>query len=559
MTKRILFLLTALALFAASALAQELTYSGDVQIKLNQNNFQSEEELAAEITVFNNEEFPIADAYVVVEIAKGGEFSYPSQFASSDNVFFEEKVSGINLAPNSSKKIEFTYELPDNISPGSYRLDVYFKNVRTGIIGYAHIFTNPESAYFSVLGAGSFPSARIVRDETVFNDVLGPVGFPVEADESITGKVFVANDSDSALSDLKLVVSVCEWDDTACEEFVETKEVAVGPLVAGQEKEIAVGLQPLGKTSAYAVRLELLQGNQLLSLYRNRIIVVGPGKRIHKVYLNNFYFKRGETVEINALVGPSPDHFNNPVLAGSSLVLSVKDVESGNSLFSETIGLEGNGKFVKKSASFTAESELKKIEVCGKVVKGTVQYDEYCFEVDAELFAETQEATIATNWKYDGDTFKLSLEFCALTPSKFVQPIKMNYYLQQNGQTIEKGDIEAEGCAEEEVVVSIGKYELIVNNLETKKQSAETIDIVTYLQSCENVNCDDGNACTQDNCTTGKCSQEVLPDGSACENGQCQSGECVESRLPLEYLVVGIVGLAIIFFGYTYLKGRKEE
>ncbi len=576
MIKRIFLLLAVLAVFTAGASAEELNYNGSASVRLNQQAFHSGEELNAQIELFNNEKFPIADSYIVMEIVKGGEFQYPSQLFDGDNVVFEQKIAAINLAQKGSKKIEFKYKFQESMPNGSYRLDVYFKNTRAPIAGIPSIFLNPKPVSFSYFGQSEMPEAKILRTKTTFNGITGPVGSAVEPGSIVNGNIFIENPSSTDLQELKLVVSICDWDDTAeeynyCPKNTECERIlksnctvaatqTIDSLKKSEQKEIEVQLQAPPKASAYAVKLELKNSkNELMSLYRNRIIVTGATRHIHKLYTNNFYFKPNDTVEISALVGPSPDHFNNPILKNSILILSAKNRENNETIFTQTIELDEKD-FLEKKASFAAPSELKEIQICGKIEKDSTMLDEYCYDIDAIEFAATQKKEIKADWEYNKKTQMLTVNFCSVSPGTLVQAINIIYQLRAGTQTVKTEEIKSNGCVEKSFNLPIGKYGLTMDNLDTNMQTRSTIDLEEYLKACVTLNCNDNNPCTMDDCKESACYNIPLANGTTCgSNKVCVAGKCTEENKTLAYIAIAIALIIIIAAAYLcYFKGRKK-
>ena len=116
-----------LAIFLSNVMAAELFYKSNMYVSLNKAEFAPGETLEANVGITNSESFPIAEAYLVFELVQGESYYYPSQTKDSDNVFFEENVEGINIAPFDRVSKSFSYRLPEGLAPGSYRRDVYAK------------------------------------------------------------------------------------------------------------------------------------------------------------------------------------------------------------------------------------------------------------------------------------------------------------------------------------------------------------------------------------------------------------------------------------------------
>ncbi len=573
--KRILAILLFLAILQAAFAADEgfpngFFYEGNLLLDSNMRNLNAGEDFIAEITLQNNGPNPIPEAYVVIELAKG------SIKSGLENVIMEKKINGINLPANSIKKMALREKLPSDLKQGTYRLDAYFRTSRTPVVGLPAIFISPVSFVFNVWEGGNFSQAKILR-ETKFNNTLDQIGAPAEPDSIVDGNVVIENISDKDLSNLTLSVGLCDWDDTSCTFFTPCptcsigaerpfqpedweKEIKIDSLKAGEIKGVQVDVKAPSVASAYAVRLELKDSTgRLLSLYRNRIIVKGATKKIDSVFINNHYFKPKDTVELSSLIGPSPDHYDPKAFEGSNLVLSVKNLETGNEVYKNEIPLEGTYDFVYKKASFVTEEELKKFEVCGRIVKDSKEYDSHCYNIDAVKFEEVKGRNIKLAWTFEPGKKLLTLNFCGVSPAGFPTKLSGEYYLTQGTTTISAGKLDSSECEKKEFSVTGGKYKVLIMNKFDGAQKTEEIDIDEFLKHCENLNCNDNNPCTLDSCAQGKCSNTSLPDEASCGSGKtCRSGQCIEkSAFDSSTIIIVIILLAIIVIGFVLVKVRK--
>lgn len=487
-----------LLLFLCSvSAAEDLFYNGSLHVELNKPEFAPGESIEAKITLLNLESIPIAEAYAVVELVHGGQYYYPSQSSDADNVFVEEKISGLNLAPNSSVTVPFSYKLPADLQPGSYRMDVYAKTNKTHIVGAPHIFAAPSSVNFSVAGkGGQFPGALFVRTKTEFHNFTGPIGPGISPGESIQNNVFVKNISSQDLSNLTLAVGLCEWDDTSCASFDSSATEKIALLKAGEEKAISVQLAAPKMPDAYAIRLELRDADgRLLSLYRNRSIVYGPTAKIHKLSISDYSFKKGDSGRIDLLVGPSPDHYNEPTFTDFTLKAWIENIRDRNVVvFTEQLQIasiaSATAELKSETFSFTALADLDLFKVCALIEKDGVQHEFYCYVVDASKFpAKVQKSEIAVKWDYDYDKRKLNLFFS--NEVEAVKEISASFMLMDfaANDLVANKMLEGKSPLNDYIAVEPGNFVLILNNFATGKQQRIDINLKETAQAASLKTC----------------------------------------------------------------------
>jgi hypothetical protein len=395
-----LFIL-AVAFFSSLVLAQSPEedyfsenplYKGDVYFSLDKDVYSAGENLSAEFVVSNMEDFPIVGAYLVVEVAKGGE---PG--SDTENIFYETVLRDINLPPLGKVTVPFNYVLPFDLASGNYSLEAYLKTDRTGIVGLPHIFLSPVYKSFSVAGTGRFPYAMISRLDSLFVNESGQVGPGVDAGSMVEGVISIVRDSGSfSLDGLVLSVYVCEWDDTACVVPGDFYWSGDYPVTASQVNDsqalVGVGFAAPIRPSAYAIRLELKDPfGRIVSLYRSRIVVFGETARIRKMAVDKFYYGVGDMGRIMVLVGPSPDHYTNPVSLNATVSVFInsegKALYTGSSVVPEISGLS-YPVTVFESCYFSSPGELKRFEVCSQIESSSgLLFDRYCYLVDSSKFA----------------------------------------------------------------------------------------------------------------------------------------------------------------------------
>ncbi len=568
--KNILAIAALFACFAAAANAAPAGFiTGDLTIQLDKQEYNAGETFNAKIRAFNGEQTPLAEAFLVVEIAQGKEQYYPSQDSDADNVFFEQKISGINLRPAESKEIVFSFTLPGNLAAGDYRIDVYFKNKISNIVGMPNIFGGARSARFTVKGNGNWPNLKILRTKTIFEETAGPIGPPVEPGATVKGKVFIKNNSAQKATGKKLLVKVCEWDDTAClqTDFLkpEEKTIEVGAIEANSEKEIEVELIAPKQPNAYSIRLELLDGNKTESLYRSRIIVVGATATVRKISLNNYDFKENDKVNITLLLGPSPDHYNYPVLKDFEAKITVQELDKNTIVFasSEAIG-EISKSFIEKTFSFAAKKDLNHFLACATVEKAGATLDKQCFEFDANKFSKPPaEPKITVSWKYDQTKKMLSIDFCN-EPKEI--PLNGEYFMVEMEKTstvpIIKGTLQGSDCVRETMPTGPANFEINLLDYNSKRPSKVFITLkemekTDYLsKTCSELK---GKQCAaSEQCTS---AAQKTKDIENCCLANCTKAVSIEpGKIQLDgWMLVAVAIMAVLLiFGYWVKKNEQN-
>jgi len=555
----------------------DLFYNAHLEVVLEKNSFSAGEELKGKIVLLNLEEFPIPEAYIVLEVVQGEDYYYPSQLSDRDNIFIEEKLSNINLSPSERHEIDFSIKLPSDLAAGSYRLDAYAKAEKPLLVGIPQILLSPVTNKFTVLGNDDFPQAKIVRTKTKFHSFLGPIGPGIQGGEEISNNVFVVNTSKKELKNLKLLVSLCEWDDTACKKFDSVAEEKIDSLAPGQEKSVSVKLAAPLQPDAYAIRIELRNSeNKLLSLYRNRSIVYGPTAKIHKLFVSDFLFNNGEDGSITVFVGPTPDHYLREAFSNFDLKVSIEDLRTGKSVFSDSERIPEIGRkeifeidFIEKKFDFVSVRELDFFKVCGSIEKQQLVHELYCFVVDASKF-RTKElfSEIGANWSYLKKERKLDVEFFLFSPETSTEA-DAAFSLTDFSSNNLLGDGTLSSPLPKKVSFSdigLGSFTLVLNNFLTKKQSRFEINtaalqaaVPVQEKTCSALN---GFVCR----TIEACKGELLP---AADAAICCSTACIERpAVGVQPLPVTAIDSSILFFVaiivllalfYLWKKRREQE
>lgn len=559
----VLMLFSILSVFAiiaipALALTPQAFYQGDLFVSLlEKNQFNAGETLNLEIKAFNRSETAIAEGYVVVELVQGSEKAPErTQYYDLENIFLEDKIEGINLRAGEFKELKHAIQLSKNLKQGSYRIDAYFKTEKTPVKGIPHIFSNPASTAFTVkaTAGNSFPEASIVRSKTEFTGFTGPVGGPVNAGETIPGKITVKNNSSKNLSGLKAIASLCHWDDTACKEFSSTavEQFSLKPL---EEKELQLSLKAPLMPSAFAIRLELRDENNLLSLYRSRAIVTGGTAIVRKISANKPEFNKGEKASLELIIGASPDHYNNPDFENFNVNFWVEN-KQGVKLFEKNEIIEKitvAEAFIKKQYSFTALESIDFFKLCGEISKNRTKHDSYCTIIDASKFSTRPDYNVNVSASITGSN--LSIEFCS-QPQSILLNAHFALMEDESGSVVETGVLKGNSCISKTIKINANlNHSLRLTDFRLGKQYSIPIKAISEMPPAE---------------LAGKCGNSVLDAGETCENcsediesirgkGFCAGIQLFPSGIDLLTVLGVLIAIILIAIAIALIIGSGRE
>ncbi len=403
-----------------AAATSELFYSGDVTYDLKDTYFPGDI-LETELQISNMEQFPLAGAYIIIDIVEGCKTpTYPSQNSDCDNIFFEKIIRNINIDPQSQVSVPFSYQLSSDLKTGTYRMDVYLRTKKTPILGMAHIHLPGRHKSFTITANGQEPSIKILRTKTHILDTTGPVGPPASPASEVTGTVYIENTKDTP-QDHSLFISICSWDDTGCDNFITEKTYPFS-IPAKETKNIDFSFTAPEKPDAYAVRLEVKdKSGSTKSLYRSRLIVTGKAAKIRKLWVNKRYYNAGENVDLNTLIFGSPDHYTYPVVTNADLQLSLKDLNTNKILYRNTEQipeLSSNIGLITKKYTFLTEKSLDKFEICAQITSETSElYDRYCYIIDSQKYTSNIRKYTLDEKHFNKDTMTFSANLCVVDGS----------------------------------------------------------------------------------------------------------------------------------------------
>jgi len=477
---------TFLIVFTAGASAiGPAEYDGDLQVNLESDSFAPGDEVNGDISVANSDERPVVDGYVVVNVVRGESPYYPSQKSDRDNVFHQEKIEDINLKAGNSRDFEFSYSLPEDLRPGDYRVEAYFKNDRTPVDGLPSIYSTPRHDSFTVSGSsGDYPGLDISRTETYFTGVdeavgdwdpeslnfndtnwpslTGPVGvLTTNSMDTVEGEVVIDNPSDSGKS-ANLEVVVCEWDDTACSNRIDSVSRSVQVPASGTSVPIEV--ENPSEPGAYAVKMNVSVNGMTHSIYRNRIIREGNTSRIRKLSVNRPYIGSGDQLSVGLVAGASPDHYNDPSAEGVDAQVTVE--ADGEEVFSKTKEinrLSNTNTFEQLYFNSTVDDTLTTYTVSAELSANGKSYDSYSYEVDYSDFRNEVENVSLRSYEFKNSS--LDAEICGETDSGAPAAGEVQALVMENATLITQENDLIEGCSSFTFEdVDSGNYELVANH-----------------------------------------------------------------------------------------------
>ncbi len=471
---------------------------GDVFFRVN-STYHAGDTIHLKITVSNGEPYIINNGKVVVDLVYGcAKPTYPSQFSDCDDVFLEKIISGIKLAPYSSKVITVDIPLYKDLRSGTYRIDVYFLTDKATFQGIPFIFLSQRYASFKVIGNGDFPFLKILRTKTYFvnSTFKGPVGAPVKPNSLVHGMVYVKDIDGEPHNDLTLKITVCPWDDTteSCLKSPTEVKTTTFSINANEVKGIPVTLTAPSKPDAYAVRLEVFQNNRLVSLYRSRLIVEGDTGKIRNLLINCAYLSKDNKCTIVGLIGASPDHYTKPVFSDGVLSITVKDLNTGKIEFSKSynvpsLSLKNGNPFYVFEASFLPKIDSNYFEVCGvlRSSKTGEVYDKYCFTIKSKDYLTNQHKYKLIRYQFGPNN--LDIYLCVYDAKLNIPSTsKATIFLLGNGLAFEKENLTINGCSKITFSnVKKGNYQLVINDLEDLRQTKINITGINNVNAPKHV------------------------------------------------------------------------
>ncbi|MBT4870709.1 MAG: hypothetical protein HON47_03990 [Candidatus Diapherotrites archaeon] len=527
-------ILLASFVFSEGLQPSDLAWNGAMSVTLDKETFMDGETITGHVRIANKEEYPIIGGILVLQIAQG-EYEYPSQSVTNDNVLFEKTIKDIWVLPNTVKDIDFNLGI---VQGGEYRADAYLSVLRSKHTGASWIFMSPLSKEFNVEGE-EYKRLQIFRPLTNFNGVRGPVGFPVEGGEEINGEIFITNETGEDRDSLQIGITICDWSTGFCEK--EETLFDIGTIKANQTDPVNVKVKVPTIPSAYAINIKLYNGDIIESIYKSRVIVAGGTAKLRKMLINGF---KEKDYSLLTIFSGSPDHFNYPPFNNFSL---------GMKIYSNTILIQEE----KVDINNIDTSEIKQQDfdiknnifdrVCLEITKQSVLYDEFCFDVELEAIQEAYDLEypeiVQVDWSYNEELTELTL---ALNKSI---SINSRVRIIHNNQIIFEDSVTNASEYEKIIFIQRDNMVMLVDDFDAKNQQTINLNLALDKDEVEIV---ENGVVESSGTTTITCSDKICDNGFVCDGesyaslqGTCCKSTCVPA---IESEGFNLLGIPFIFW-----------
>jgi hypothetical protein len=510
----------------------------------------------------NSEKYALLGQRIILQVGTGN-YSYPSELAK-DNIIQEQVFEDNWILPRQKKRIDFSL---GKLNAGKYHLDVYSWVLKSMFIGSNAIMYNPTTEYFTVNGEAK-QEIFINRSETNFgkDNTIGPLGFPVEVNEKFNGEVYITNNTTSEKNNLKLVIQLCDWSTSFCsgdlfesgQEKIE-KEFNVPKIGAEETINFNVEMTAPSTPSAYEINLILKENDEVLSIYKNRIIVTGGTAKIRKIIFDGLKFK---DYKLNVLFAGSPDHFTYPDFENFNLKMTV---------FNEGIVLDTKEENISKIETGQVKGQIFSIEesifdkICVEINKDTVVYDKECFTIDIELLQKDYDETYPEEMKISYNYNEINEELELSLSKEILNKIDARVRVLGNDNLVFVNEfIKQAGTYANNFSLKKDNYTLIIDDFTAKKQQVIYLNLV-------------GNNIATDTALENSCVGQICGEGTVCStntykslNGDCCKSECIPSSnsqgilgiltIPLIFWIalILIIISGVILFNVIKNKGAKK-
>jgi hypothetical protein len=506
----ILSLLICMNLVFASSV-QDTLWDGYVNVEMDKETFNEDENISGSIIISNSEYMPAFGQTIVLQLNQG-QYDYPSQFAN-DNIIDELIFKDNWILPRTKKKIEFSFK-PHN--SGEYHIDTYVWTMKSMLVGADSIFLSPTTTKINITGNNKNKNITINRLNTVFEGEKGPVGFPIEPGKEFFGTIVIDNKEITNAENLSLKLSICDWS-CALNKEEPIKEINLPIVNANSKTNVDVSLIAPEIPSAYEIKIELFDGNTLLSQYKNRVIVIGGTAKIRKIYLNNV---KGN-LTLTSILSGSPDHFNFPNFENFVLELD---------LFKDTTQIEtkeNSYSLIKSGEIINSTFEINSKDftsLCLIVKKDNKIFEKECLEVPL-LEAQKEydilfPSIVDVKWNY--------LKNDKLLTINLTKNINIDSILRiiQNGTVIHTKTISGTKSALEVLNLEPGQYILTVDDITAKRQIVNELNLGSILEEITA-----NEVSTQEIICTGQiCTNNTVCDTTPynSKNGACCTSKCID-------------------------------
>ncbi len=508
----VLMIILLISSFCLATAQEDTLWKGYVTLGFDKEQYNEDENITGWVVLNNEEYFPAFGSTIIVQLNQGY-YNYPSQFAK-DNILDEIIVKDNWTLQRDTKKINFSFK-PHNA--GTYHVDVYAWVMKSMLNGGDSILINPRSETITVNGTTQNKNVFIQREKTMFENTQGPVGFPKAPGESFSGIVVIENKENYAVKDLDLRITLCDWS-CALKDATSTKTIPVSEINANSEKEIIVDLLTPQIPSAYEIKIELIEGNNVLSQYKNRIISTGGTAKIRKMFLNGVE----NNFELTTLLSGSPDHFNYPDFEKFDVEMKVYNNSQLIEQKTNKYDLIKSGEVIQSQFDILNSNFSR---VCVEIKKDNVIYENECIntpiqEAKAE-YTSLFPKVVNVKWNYLESSNLLTIDLEKQTGiNSVVRIIK-------EGTIIFDKTIKNTNKTSEALTLEKGIYILTVDDIDAKRQIFEELNLGSALEE---------TTVSEVNTTQINCTGQICQDGFVCDStpylsnqGACCNTNCVPS------------------------------
>jgi len=399
------------------------------------------------VGIMNKDIVPIVDGYMTFMLTRGNDTPTYPNYVIDENVIAEKVVYEINIRPLETIEIETTFDIPTNIPPGEYRMDSFFTTPRNPVSGLPFIYFTPKPMMsrcgeiticptFNVTNEGTWKDLRIDREsmfvagmpgQTGRVDRMPEEGKPVKpllvlreaALDPRTwawgiGNVFGVNEwrftpkvgSEQPVSfrlqnrgptdctNVSVTVEAHTWDDTKPESGLTpeirsvpktNKTFYVGPIAAGENVWANSTFMVPDLSTAYSILITVKDEDEVLSVYRSRVDVWGPGSRITSIKPTNYRYEAGDVVNITSMLLSASDGVNK----GEHLFLSIEiNDQKGKVGFSvhPEMTITADEAFMLVTTSIPTPRRLRNFTIHANLRSGPNRIDDVYIHIDKDKF-----------------------------------------------------------------------------------------------------------------------------------------------------------------------------
>jgi len=254
------------------------------------------------VTATNPEDY-LFDGYLIVTQVYGCDIPNPYNYNFTDcDTTVHKTVTPIRIESGKAGTFQVSEKVPAGARPGTWRIDTYIMMNNSEVYGNYVSYAPRKFFAYKVTGSGNEPKVSVLRTKTHAAGGFAQSGPAVSQDGPMRGYVEMKNLDGAAFSG-KLEISYCNFDDYMGECNVsETLDVS---LPAGKSVGYQYQITDRLERGAYTVLYRLLEGDRLVTEYKNRLIVSGKTINVLAIDGAKESYTAGERPQVRvAFTGP---------------------------------------------------------------------------------------------------------------------------------------------------------------------------------------------------------------------------------------------------------------